>query len=37
MNHIMDMADFFKKNEDICATDVTSKYFFICSYTFNRW
>ena len=24
VNHIIDMAEFFKKFEDICATDVTS-------------
>ena len=24
VNHIMDMADFFKRFEDICATDVTN-------------
>lgn len=26
VNHLIDMADYFSKNEDICATDVTSKY-----------
>jgi hypothetical protein len=25
INHIIDMADFYKQFEDICASDVTSK------------
>lgn len=28
INHIIDMAEFYKKYEDLCATDVTSKFLY---------
>ena len=35
-NHIIDMAEFFRKYEDICATDVTSNIMKIMKFQMGR-
>lgn len=27
INHLMDMAEFYKKHENLCVSDVTSKFY----------
>ena len=33
INHLMDMAEFYKKNEELCVTDITSniKIYIVCN------